>query len=87
MYKRQDYYYQCNETNAALRESVKQMIEKWDLDEIDCDKIEANSSLTSVSYTHLDVYKRQDQLGWVRKMNSIRSRAEEVVLHDLIYMD
>ena len=31
--------------------------------------------------------KSVDQLGWVRKMNSIRSRAEEVVLHDLIYMD
>ena len=41
-----DYYYQCNETNAALRESVQQMTGKWDLAEIDCDKIEANSSLT-----------------------------------------
>ena len=29
--------------------------------------------------------KSVDQLGWVRKMNNIRSRAEEVVLHDLIY--
>ena len=27
----------------------------------------------------------RDRLGWVRKMNNIRSRAEEVVLHDLIY--
>ena len=31
--------------------------------------------------------KSVDQFGWVRKMNNIRSRAEEVVLHDLIYMD
>ena len=31
--------------------------------------------------------KSVDQLGWVRKMNNIRSRAEEVVLHDLIYTD
>ena len=31
--------------------------------------------------------KSVDQLGWVRKMNNIRSIAEEVVLHDLIYMD
>ena len=29
--------------------------------------------------------KSVDQLGWVRKMNNIRSRAEEVVLRDLIY--
>ena len=33
------------------------MTEKWELDGIDCDEIEANSS--PVSYTHLDVYKRQ----------------------------
>ena len=45
-YYNSDYYYQCNETNAALRESVQQMTDKWKLGEIDCDKIEANSSLT-----------------------------------------
>ena len=29
--------------------------------------------------------KSDDWLCWLPKMNSIRSRAEEVVLHDLIY--
>ena len=29
--------------------------------------------------------KRRDQLGWVQMMNSIRSRAEEIVLNELIY--
>ena len=29
--------------------------------------------------------KSDDWLCWLQKMNSIRSRAEEVVLHDLIY--
>ena len=29
--------------------------------------------------------KATDQMEWVRKMNSIRSRAEEVVLNDLVY--
>lgn len=29
--------------------------------------------------------KRQDQMEWVRKMNSIRNRAEEIVRNDLIY--
>ena len=29
--------------------------------------------------------KRRDQLGWVRRMNSIRNRAEEIVLNELIY--
>ena len=29
--------------------------------------------------------KSDDWLCWLQKMNGIRSRAEEVVLHDLIY--
>ena len=29
--------------------------------------------------------KAQDQMLWVKKMNSIQSRAEEVVLKELIY--
>ena len=28
--------------------------------------------------------KRRDQMEWVRRMNSIRSRAEEIILHELI---
>ena len=29
--------------------------------------------------------KATDQLEWIRRMNNIRNRAEEVVLHDLVY--
>ena len=29
--------------------------------------------------------KSQDQMAWVRSMNSIRSRAEEIILRELIY--
>ena len=29
--------------------------------------------------------KRRDQMEWVRRMNSIRNRAEEIVRNDLIY--
>ena len=29
--------------------------------------------------------KRRDQLGWVRHMNNIRNRAEEIVRNELIY--
>ena len=32
-----------------------------------------------------EVLKRRDQLGWVQRMNSIRNRAEEVVLNEIIY--
>ncbi|MBR0156105.1 MAG: TnpV protein, partial [Clostridia bacterium] len=29
--------------------------------------------------------KAQDQMAWVAAMNSIKNRAEEIVLHDLIF--
>ena len=29
--------------------------------------------------------KKQDQMEWVRRMNSIRDRADEFIRHDLIY--
>ena len=32
-----------------------------------------------------EALKATDQLEWVRRMNSIRSRAEEIVLHELVY--
>ena len=32
-----------------------------------------------------EVLKATDQMEWVRRMNSIRNRAEEIVLHELIY--
>lgn len=32
-----------------------------------------------------EALKAVDQMEWVRRMNSIHSRAEEIVLHDLIY--
>lgn len=33
-----------------------------------------------------EVLKATDQMEWVRRMNSIRSRAEEIVLHELVYV-
>lgn len=32
-----------------------------------------------------EVLKAADQMEWVRRMNSIRSRAEEAVLTELVY--
>lgn len=34
-----------------------------------------------------EALKAADQMAWVGKMNSIRSRAEEIVLHELIYTE
>ena len=30
--------------------------------------------------------KKQDQMEWVRRMNSIRNRAEEIILYEMIYV-
>ena len=32
-----------------------------------------------------EALKASDQMEWVRQMNSIRSRAEEIVLHELVF--
>ena len=32
-----------------------------------------------------EVLKAADQMAWVRRMNNIQNRAEEIVLHELIY--
>ena len=32
-----------------------------------------------------EALKASDQMAWVRAMNSIRSRAEEIILHEMIY--
>ena len=32
-----------------------------------------------------EALKTTDQIEWIRQMNNIRNRAEEVVLHDLVY--
>ena len=34
-----------------------------------------------------EALKAEDQMAWVGKKNSIRSRAEEIVLHELIYTE
>lgn len=33
-----------------------------------------------------ETLKRQDQMSWVQRMNSIRNRAEEIVFNEIIYM-
>lgn len=34
-----------------------------------------------------EALKAENQLEWVRRMNSIHSRAEEIVLHELVYTE
>ena len=34
-----------------------------------------------------EALKAADQMGWVRRMNSIFNRVEEIVLHELVYAE
>jgi hypothetical protein len=34
-----------------------------------------------------EVVKAGDQIGWVRRMNSIRNRAEEIILQELVFLN
>lgn len=33
-----------------------------------------------------ELLKAENQLEWVRQMNNVRNRAEEIILHKLIYI-
>ena len=72
-------------THLVLTEKLWKHLEEVDMECNDMmDMLTAGMAEREGVTEHL---KSVDQLGWVRKMNNIRSRAEEVVLHDLIYTD
>ena len=54
----------------------------------DCDKrMELLMQQMSPQEGVTEELKASDQMEWVRRMNSIRNRAEEIVLQELIYSD
>lgn len=70
-------------THLVLTEKLWKHLEEVDMEYNDMmDMLTVRMAEREGVTEHL---KSVDQLGWVRKMNNIRSRAEEVVLHDLIY--
>ena len=72
-------------THLVLTEKLWKHLEEVDMEYNDMmDMLTVRMAEREGVTEHL---KSVDQLGWVRKINNIRSRAEEVVLHDLIYMD
>ena len=75
--------YHAMYTHLVLTEKLWKHLEEVDMEYNDMmDMLTVRMAERESVTEHL---KSVDQLGWVRKMNNIRSRAEEVVLHDLIY--
>ena len=58
------------------------------LSEIDCackERIELLTRQMAQREGATEALKAEDQMEWVRRMNSTHNRAEEIVLHELVY--
>ena len=58
------------------------------LSEIDCackERIELLTRQMAQREGATEALKAEDQMEWVRRMNSIQNRAEEIVLNELVY--
>ena len=56
-----------------------------DIDRDAKEEVEAIVRQTAKTEGVTEELKKQDQMEWVRRMNSIRNRADEFIRHDLIY--
>ncbi len=56
-----------------------------DLNEQAQDRLETIIRQMQEAESVTEKLKARDQMGWVRRMNSIRSRAEEIILQEMIY--
>ena len=56
-----------------------------DIDQAARDQMAALTRQLAVAEGVTEAPKSRDQTEWVRRMNSIRNRAEEMVLHEVVY--
>ena len=56
-----------------------------EIDQVCNERIENIVSAMAKQEGVTEAFKAADQIEWVRRMNSIRNRAEEIVLHELVY--
>ena len=59
----------------------------YEIDQACTDQIELITQQMMVLEGVTEALKAGDQMEWVRRMNSIHSRAEEIVLHELVYSE
>ena len=57
-----------------------------DIDRCACEQIDLITSKIAQAEGITEDLKACDQLGWIQAMNSIRARAEEIVLNELIFV-
>lgn len=70
-------------TNLLLAGELDQHLAE--IDEACEDRMELLTRQTAKQEGVTETLKAANQMEWVRRMNNIRNRAEEIVLHELIY--
>ena len=65
--------------NGSLREHLHE------IDQLCKERLDLIASQMAEHENVTEALKAADQMEWVRRMNSIRSRAEEIVLADIVY--
>ena len=70
-------------SNLLLSGEMHQYLHE--IDQACTDRIELITQQMKVQEGVTEALKAVDQMEWVRRMNSIHSRAEEIVLHELVY--
>lgn len=56
-----------------------------EIDEACDDRMDVLTHQTAKQEDVTEVLKAADQMDWVRRMNSVRNRAEEIVLNELVF--
>ena len=69
--------------NYVLEETLFKHLAE--IDQVCNERIENIVSAMAKQEGVTEALKAADQIEWVRRMNSIRNRAEEIVLHELVY--
>ena len=83
---RKRYLEQCHDgTFTALTLSGKLTEHLLEIDRAAREQLEATVSHLAAAEGVTESLKVRDQMEWLRRMNSIRARAEEVIIRDLIY--
>ena len=72
-------------TFTALVLSGKLTEHLLEVDQAAQEQMEALTRQLAANQGVTEDLKNRDQMEWVRRMNSIRNRAEEIVMNDLIY--
>ena len=83
-YRRMEIYGQIKQDNDLIL-TEKLWIYLADLNEQAQNRLHCIIAQMKETEEITEELKAQDQMAWVRAMNSIRNRAEEIVRHELIY--